>query len=280
MTAAATLMVVVLARDEAERIGPTLHAARDAGFPVTVVDGGSTDGTVAAAHAAGCVVHSRAFDDFASQRNWALDVVEEDYVLFVDADEIIVPELADDVRAAVGAGVDAAWIPTLDYFAGRWMLHGGWYPQPHLRLVRRGTARFVGAVHEELRFTGATPHVTALVHPLLHRSHLSLGHYLRKLDRYTEVEATTRRGRPSVLLARGIGEGVAVLGDRLVRRSAWRDGVPGVIGALAYAFYRFAIHAKAATAGAREPDDPQTAMRRWRQARGSAPAQDAQADVL
>ncbi|MEA3075338.1 MAG: N-acetylglucosaminyl-diphospho-decaprenol L-rhamnosyltransferase [Actinomycetota bacterium] len=255
--------VVVLALDEEARIEPTLRAALDAGFAVLVVDGGSTDATVAMAERSGATVTSRPFDGFAEQRNWALDQVTTPYALFVDADELLHPELVTEIAAAVGDGVDGAWIPTLDYFAGRWMTHGGWYPQPHVRLLRRGAARFEGSVHEAVRFAGSA-NVVRLEQPLLHRSHLTVGDYLRKLDRYTTIEAREKHGRPSRLLARGVAEAVAVLARRLVVQSGWRDGLHGIVGAVLYATYRFTIYAKAATATPVDEDTPEAALARLR----------------
>jgi glycosyltransferase involved in cell wall biosynthesis len=258
-----TCTAVVIATDEAARIGPTLAALREVELPIVMVDGGSKDDTVAMAEAAGATVMTRPFDNFAAQRNWALDHVTSAYVLFVDADEIVTPELADEVRIAVNAGADAASVPTLDYFAGRWMVHGAWFPQRHIRLIRVGKARFAQDVHEALQLP-PTASVAELNAPLLHVSHVRLSDYLQKLDRYTEIEARALHGRPTVLLLRGTAQFVMVLGHRLVLRGGWRDGVHGWVGAMNYAFYRFTIFAKAATAIPRDDVSVDAARLRWR----------------
>lgn len=259
--------VVVLALDEESRIEPTLRAARSAGYQVLVVDGGSADQTVELAERAGCAVRVRPFDGFAEQRNWALGVVQTPYVLFIDADELLHPALAREVNAAVAQGVDGGWIPTLDYFAGRWLLHGGWYPQPHLRLLRRSVASFERSVHERVRFNASNPKVLRLHEPLLHRSHLTVSDYLRKLDRYTTIEAQAVTGRPSHLLLRGSLEAGLVLVRRLLVQAGWRDGVHGFVGAALYSMYRFSIYAKAATATPIEADTCQVALARLRERR-------------
>lgn len=270
MTAAVT--VVVLALNEEARIEPALRAARGVGYAVLVVDGGSSDRTIEVARSAGCEVQERPFDTFSRQRNWAMDQVRTSYVLFVDADELVHPALAHEIARAVEDEVDAAWVPTFDYFAGRWMLHGGWYPQPHLRLLRRRVARFEGAVHERVRFVTPRPEVVRLTQPLLHRSHLTVSHYLQKLDRYTEIEAREVRGRPGVLVLRGLAEAAAVLVRRLLVESGWRDGAHGVVGAGLYATYRFSIYAKAATSTPVEPDTTDAALARLRsRVRGGRP---------
>lgn len=258
----AAVTVVVLALNEESRIEPTLRSARDAGYPVLVVDGGSSDRTVEVAKHAGCEVRVRPFENFADQRNWAFDHVDTSHVLFVDADELIHPSLAEEVAMAVDGEVDGAWVPTLDYFAGRWMLHGGWYPQPHLRLLRRSAARFEGAVHERVRFVTPAAKVVWLGQPLLHRSHLTVSDYLRKLDRYTDIESDEVRGSPTVLVLRGVAEAGVVLVRRLFVQSGWRDGPHGVVGAVLYATYRFSIYAKAATARQVDPETPEAALAR------------------
>jgi glycosyltransferase involved in cell wall biosynthesis len=260
--------ICIIALDEESRIASTLEAARATGAPVLVVDGGSTDRTVAVAEEAGCRVVRHLFAGFAEQRNWAMGQVETEYVLFVDADEVVTAELMDDVGEAIEQTVDAAWVPTLDYFAGRWMLNGGWYPQPHLRLLKVGSGHFGGSVHEAVSFDVPDPVVVTLVHPLLHRSHMTLTDYLGKLDRYTEIEAAEVTGSPWLLMARGIGEALAVLVRRMLWQRGWRDGYRGLIGAVFYAFYRFTIYAKAAASQATEAPTGETGMSRWRTEHG------------
>lgn len=267
MSHRAEVTVIVIALDEEARIEPTLEAARTNGFRVLVVDGGSSDNTASIARDRGCDVLVRPFTSFAEQRNWALTQAPTSHALFVDADELVHPALADAVRSAIQDGVDGAWIPTLDYFAGRWMLHGGWFPQPHLRLLRCDVARFEGAVHEMVAFGVGRPYVVRLSEPLLHRSHLTVSHYLRKLDRYTTIEAERLRGGRRRLLARGILEASAVVFRRMVLQSGWRDGVHGFIGAGLYATYRFSIYAKAATQDAVDAPTPDAALARLRRQR-------------
>jgi glycosyltransferase involved in cell wall biosynthesis len=257
--------VVILTKDEERRIGGVISAATECGFPVLVVDSGSTDSTKAVVAATPAAWAERPLDDFASQRNWAMDQAGTDYVLFVDADEVLTKELADEVWEAIGTGVAGATIPTLDYFAGRWLLHGGFFPQRHARLLRQGAGKFSRQVHEQVVFAKGSGEVRHLDTPLLHLSHIRLSNYLQKLDRYTEVDAAAQPGRsPALSVARGVLEAAAVLGDRIVRKSAWRDGPHGVVASISYAFYRFTIHAKAATRSPVDEPTPEAGLARWR----------------
>ena len=118
---------------------------------VMVLDGGSRDRTVAIAEAAGARVERRPFDDFAHQRQAALDRARGDWVLFVDDDERVSAGLAAEVRAAAASGrAEAYWVPRRNYIWGRWIRGGGWFPDAQLRLLRRDRARYDlgGLVHE------------------------------------------------------------------------------------------------------------------------------------
>ena len=108
-----------------------------------VVDSGSTDATVDIARRAGATVVSHPFVNYADQRNWALRTlpIETEWVLNLDADERLTPELVADINRAVAdpvEGVDGYLLRKRTIFMGRWIRHGGHYPSYHLRLFRRG----------------------------------------------------------------------------------------------------------------------------------------------
>lgn len=268
MSPTATCTVLMLAQNEAGRIREALDAAIASGFDVVVVDGGSTDTTVEIVTAAGATALHRPFDDMSSQLNWGIDSLTTEYVLVVDADEVISPELAAAVRRAMTQGVDGARVERIDYFAGRWLAH---YPQWHVRFFRRGTGRYENEVHQRFAFSLSAPRVIDLDGPLAHPSHLSVSGYITKLNRYTDGEQAADLGvrHTSPRLAwRGGAEAIAMFLRWYLVKGGWRDGSHGFVHSVYLALYRFTLWAKAATAEPLEPPTSAAAFAAWRARRG------------
>jgi glycosyltransferase involved in cell wall biosynthesis len=241
----ATLAVCVITRDEQDRIGDCLDAVSFAD-EVLVVDSGSTDRTVEIARARGARVVVRDWPGYAAQKNFAQEQVAADWVLSVDADERVSPELAAELRdwvAAAPEGVAGASVPRRTWYLGRWIRHGGWYPDRKLRLVRRGRGRWEGDhVHERLVAAGPTRELRG---DLLHYTYRDIADHLRTMDRFTSEAA---RG----LLAQG-GRGALagmLLGPpaKFVKmyllRAGFLDGLPGLIVAVLGSHYVFLKYAK------------------------------------
>jgi glycosyltransferase involved in cell wall biosynthesis len=235
MTAAPRLSAIVIAKNEAADL-PDCLASLAFCDEIVVVDSGSTDATVEIARAAGAVV--RVTDDwpgFGPQKQRALDLATGDFVLSVDADERIPADLAAEIRAAIGRGDRAGWrINRRSTFLGRFLRHGGWYPDRILRLARRAAARFSpDRVHERLEVDGP---VGDLACDMIHHSYRSIDEVLDKGRRYGLASAAERRAR-----GRRGGLGVALV------RAAWAflrhyglkagflDGRHGFVAALAKA---------------------------------------------
>jgi len=183
-----TLAAVVLSFNEERHIGACLDSLAWADRRV-VVDSFSSDRTVEIARGRGAEVVQRPFADFASQRNAALDAVEAEWVLFVDADERATPALAAEVRRVLAGGVCAGWwIPRHNVLVGHRMRGAGWFPDPQLRLLHRGQARYDPSrpVHEVVILDGPAG---TLDNVLIHYNYDSVGQFLRKQNRYAEYEA-------------------------------------------------------------------------------------------
>lgn len=138
------LIAVILTRNEAEHIAACIESVKFAD-DVLVLDSFSDDDTVTLAKSAGARTMQRAFQDYASQRNAALDSVKGsyDWVLFVDADERVTPELAEEIRSAIVKAGYAGWrIPRQNYIFGRLTKGAGWYPDYQTRLLKVGAAHY------------------------------------------------------------------------------------------------------------------------------------------
>lgn len=238
-----TLTVAIIALDEQVMIDAVVRSCAFAD-EVLVVDGGSTDRTVEFATRAGARVVVRPFDDFARQRNHALAEATGDWVLFVDADERVTPALAVEVRGIVDApyGHDAFPVPRRSVALGRWLnWHPGGPDQP-IRLMRRGGARWVGAVHETAEAERIGPPLDA---HLVHLTHRSVSDVVRKIDAYSTFEA-------DALVAAGARPPAArtILGSmpkavwQLWRSGLRREGIEGAIEASLLAFNRMLVLAK------------------------------------
>src|SRR5580704_11270067 len=135
------LSVVLITQNEECNLQRTLESVmplvRDGKGEIIVVDSGSTDRTVEIAQSYGAKVFVEAWKGFAEQKNSAMDKASTDWVLQLDADEALQPELASEMEVALKAGsaITGFWIPRKNFFLGRWIKHGGFYPDPKLRLV-------------------------------------------------------------------------------------------------------------------------------------------------
>jgi glycosyltransferase involved in cell wall biosynthesis len=137
----AQLAAVVLTKNVSRHIGPCIETLRFCDR-VVVSDSYSEDDTVAQARAAGAEVVQRVFDNFAGQRNAAMEAVDAEWIFFVDADERIPDALAQEVRSVLARGENGWWVPRHNFIAGQQVRHGGFYPDYQLRLMRRDRARY------------------------------------------------------------------------------------------------------------------------------------------
>jgi len=198
-----TLSVVLITQNEEGNLPRTLESVmplvRDGKGEIIVVDSGSTDRTVEIAKSYGAKVFVEVWKGFAAQKNSAMDKASMDWVLQLDADEALEPSLASEIEIKLkgSATVSGFWIPRKNFFLGRWIRHGGFYPDPKLRLIRRGAGRFeeYGA-HPTIKVNGPT---RKLSNALLHDAYPTLRGYIDHMNSYSsmgaEVVVAKRRRR-------------------------------------------------------------------------------------
>jgi len=239
------LSVTIIAWNEEERLRACLESVAWAD-EIVVVDAESADKTVQIAHEFTDKVSVRPWPGFAAQKNFAIAQATGDWILSLDADERVTPELRDRVCAILKdeGAVDGYSIPRRNIFWGAWVRHGGLYPDYQLRLFRRGVGRFVeDAVHESVRVTGR---VDTLSEALLHHSYRDLEDFVRRSNRYSTLAAQDwlRRGRrvsvPSLVM-KPLGRFFSMY----VLRRGFLDGWRGLVLAVLYAEYVFLRMAKA-----------------------------------
>ena len=233
-----TLTAVILTHNEAAHISAciaTLLAWTDG---VVVWDSGSTDATCDLAHLAGGLVVQRSFDDYARQRQAALDSIASEWILFVDADERATPQLATEVQRVIEQSDKAGyWIPRRNFIVGHEMRGGGFSPDYQLRLLRREKAHYDLAreVHEIVQLEGDAGYLSA---PLIHLNYADWGQFHRKQVAYARYEARilAQRGirpRPHNFVLQPLRE----FHRRFFSLADWRDGLHGLRLCLLLAWY-------------------------------------------
>ncbi|MBQ7515098.1 MAG: glycosyltransferase family 2 protein [Schwartzia sp.] len=226
-----TLAVIILARNEAENIADCLATAAFAD-EVLVVDSGSEDGTPDIAREKGArVVDHPMTEGFAAQRNYALTQTTTDWVLYLDADERLSPEIGPEIRAVMAAGPVACYeIERQNVVFGQRMRYGPHRPDWSLRLFPRTAVRWEGIVHEVARVELPVRRLRA---GMLHYTYTRWSDYFAKFNRYTTLAADEMRAR-----GRTVGGG-AILSHSFfaffrsyVLRQGFREGFLGLVMSL------------------------------------------------
>ena len=211
------LSVVIITFNEEVNIGRTLASVQalvaDGKGEIIVVDSGSIDRTVEIAKSYGAKVFIEEWKGYAAQKNSAIDKALGDWILSLDADEELdaplqqaLFELLETLNRLSALGQEAEpqpptdfnglFIPRKNEFLGRWIRHGGFWPDPKLRLFRRGKGKFEDrAVHEDIQVDGPTRHIQRGA--LLHHSYPTLSDYIEHMNRYSSLgaEMVVARGK-------------------------------------------------------------------------------------
>jgi glycosyltransferase involved in cell wall biosynthesis len=247
-----TLSVVLVTLNEAANLPRTLASVRFAN-EIVVVDSGSTDATVEIAQGNGACVFEETWKGFAQQKNSAIARATSDWVLSLDADEQVGPSLAGEIEALLAGepAFSAYRIPRLNHFLGRPLRHGGYWPDPKLRLFRRGAAQFEDRpVHETMHVNGQTtgPFGQLKGH-LIHHCYPSLEEYIEHMNRYSTIgaELLVKHGRVSrslpAFLWNTIANPAATFLYNYIFRLGFLDGREGLLQHLnhsAYIHWKFA----------------------------------------
>ena len=238
------LTATVITLNEAANIDACLASLAWAD-EMLVIDSHSTDDTVERARAHGARVIVRDWPGYAAQKNFAAGEARHDWILSVDADERVPPELGAEIRAALESGADRAGyrIPRLTWHLGRWIRTTDWYPDFQLRLYDRRRADWPARrVHESVRATGP---VGQLTHDLQHFAYRDISHHHQTMDRYTTLAAQEMhaQGRRAGVRDLVLHPPAAFLRNYVIRRGMF-DGAAGFIISAMNAHYVFLKFAK------------------------------------
>lgn len=223
------ISISIITHNEAANIEACLSSVSWAD-EIIVVDAHSSDETAAICQRLGVRVISRVWNGFAEQKQFALEQCSHPWVLSLDADERVRPELAVAIRQMLAGGEQSAQgyrIARRSYFLGRWIRHCGWYPGYQVRLFRRDRTRVSQSrVHEGFLVDGV---VATLPGDIDHYSHPSLHDSLAKLNRYSTLEALDRLQRKQVRWPDFITHPLAAFLRKYIGQGGFRDGIPGFL---------------------------------------------------
>lgn len=237
----AKFSVIIITKNEAANIRACLESVVWAA-EIIVVDSGSTDDTVAIAREFTSQVYIHDWPGFGAQKNRALGYATNEWVLSIDADERVTPELRAEMEAALAKPqADAYEIPRSSSFCGRFMHHSGWHPDYVLRLFRRKKGRFSDAlVHESVQIQG---NVARLKQPLLHYSYRDFEDVLSKLNSYSSAASLMlQRQKKKGGLAQAVLHGLWAFFRTYFLRAGFLDGREGFMLAVMNAensYYRY-----------------------------------------
>ncbi len=238
------LSVAIITKDEADKLPGCLQSVVFAG-QIVVVDSGSKDDTAVIAAAFGCDVFSEDWRGFGPQKQLAVDKCRHEWVLILDADERIPPETAAIIKKIVSQPPEAAGyrFPRKNYFQGRWIRWAGWWPDPVVRLFRKGLGRVTPVlVHESVEVDGL---IVSLDRPIEHFTESDLSAVLKKIDRYSDFGAREAfaAGRKSTVWGAACRAQLAFLHNYFLRLG-FLDGRQGFTLALTDAVNKFFKYAK------------------------------------
>ncbi len=193
-----TLSVAIITKNEETNLARTLASVRWAS-EIVIVDCGSTDRTAEIAREFGAKFFVEEWKGFGAQKNSAIEKCSGDWVLSLDADEEVSAELAGEIRDLLSGqpARQAYFLPRRNLFLGRWIRHGGYYPDAKLRLFRRGSAQFEErVVHETIQTQGETGRLRG---DLIHHAYPTLDAYIDHMNRYSGLgaELAVARGKTS-----------------------------------------------------------------------------------
>jgi len=237
------LSLVIVAQNEERTIGPVLDAAREIADEIILVDSGSTDKTKEIAAQRGARVVHQDWLGYAAQKNFAIGLTSGDWILSLDADEIMTPELVAEMKSVLddpaSTTYDGFKIPRLLYIGDRAVRHGGFYPDAQLRLIRRNAGLFnERLVHEAIKVKGKTK---TFKHYMNHFSYVDVEGFEAAMEKYARLHAQEFATKPLEKKDKGALYDILRPGwtffYRYILRAGFLDGTLGLTLNLRYSAY-------------------------------------------
>lgn len=240
----ALLSVVVIAKNEEANIDECFGSVYGWADELVLVDDESTDRTVEIAKHYGATIYYRKMDNEGIHRNWAYSKARNEWVLSLDADEKVTPELREEItRALADTKFHAFDIPLRNFIGSYWVKYAGWYPASKLRLFMKSRFKYeeVG-VHPKVFLTGDTGHLTK---DIVHKGYPDFEHFLASLNRQTTLEAQKwiETGR-QMSAGRATWRTIDRFFRSFIGKKGWKDGFIGFMIAVFASLYQIMSYAK------------------------------------
>jgi len=238
------LSVAIITHNEEKNIKGALESVKWAD-EIVVVDAFSTDRTPEICRQYTDKVFSVKWSGFAEQKNKAVSLTDNPWVLVLDADERVTEGLRDEIIKVLTntAGIDGYYIPRKNYFSGKWIKHGGWWPDYTLRLFKKEKGKIERReVHETIRINGKTGY---LKNPLEHYTYRDIQDYLKRMETYSTLAARElfkNNRRASVFDV--VFRPMATFCRMFFLRLGILDGIYGIILACLYSLYTYNKYSK------------------------------------
>lgn len=238
------LSVAIITLNEEDRLPDCLKSV-DFTDDIVVVDSGSTDNTVKIAEQSGARVFKEKWRGFGPQKQFAIDQCVNDWILILDADERIPEETASEMYALFTESMNhvSYSFPRKNYFSGKWIRHGGWWPDRVVRLFRKDQCRMsLKMVHESIITTGSLGRIQ---NPISHYTNRNLHQTIDKINKYSSVGAKQlydKKSNSSSLKA--LMKAVWKFFHFYFLRLGFLDGYQGLVIAVSDAMNVFFKHAK------------------------------------
>lgn len=241
------LSILIITKDEEKMLPGCLKTVVFAN-EVIVVDTGSTDKTIKIAKRSGAKVYKYTKGkNFSDYRNYALKKATNKWILYIDADERVTPELKKEILSTIEHPIENTFtyaIPRKNIILGKELAHGGWYPDYVKRLyLKSKLKRWTGDLHEEPEYVGDIGH---LKNSLIHDKHETIPEMVDKTNKWSEIEARLMfdANHPPMNIPRFLSAMYREFQHRMINQMAFRDGSIGVIMAMYQVYSRFISYAK------------------------------------
>lgn len=235
---------IVIAKNEEKMIEGCLTTLRFCD-EIVVIDNNSTDNTVKIAQKYTDKIFENKTAGFSGLRNFGKEKATHDWILYVDADERVEENLKKEIiDAEKNSGIYAYAVPRKNIMFGKWVRHGGWYPDYQVRLFQKDKLiEWHGELHERPKVNGETGY---LKNDIVHYTHRSISETLEKKLEWSSIEAGERlkANHPKITWPRILKVMTSEFINRYIIKSGWRDGTVGLITALDEAFSLFVIYTR------------------------------------